>query len=135
TLRTDIHDVNVHVLHLGAEDFACQKKTLFVAPSCTVPTERISGKHPRRAALLRLECIEAIPGAQVDERLALQVLRKVEPFKLAVQHFDRGLPGREEAIPEFERMEPSRWLAAIGNLVDALLIGGDLCVSEGRIAP
>ncbi len=82
-LRTDIHNVNVHVLDLGAEDFARQKKTLFVAPSHTIPTERIGGQHPRRAALLRLKRIEAVPGTQIEKRLARQVLRQVEPFELA----------------------------------------------------
>ena len=80
---TDIHNVNVHVLDLGAEDFARQKKTLFVGPSHTIPTERIGSQHPHRAALLRLKRIEAIPGTQIEKRLARQVLRQAEPFELA----------------------------------------------------
>ena len=82
-LRTDIHNVNVHVLDLGAEDFARQKKTLFVGPPRTVPTERVGGQHPHRAALLRLKRIETVPRAQIEKRLARQVLRQVEPFELA----------------------------------------------------
>ena len=82
-LGANIHDVDIHVLDLGAEDFTGQQKTLFVAPPGTIPTERIGGQHPRRAALLRLKRIEAVPGAQIEKRLARQVLRQVEPFELA----------------------------------------------------
>src|SRR5262249_18496939 len=134
-LWTDIHDVDVHVLHLRPQDFTGQQKALFVAPSRTVPTERVCGQHSRGTALLRLERIEAIPRTEIEERLAGQIVRKPEIFELTAQDLSCRVPRCGQAITQVERMEPARRIAALRDLVDTLLISSDLSMGEIRIVP
>lgn len=54
---------------------------------------------------------------------------------MAAQHLPCAVPRREEAVTQVERMEPARGRAAIGNLLDALLIGSNFSLAEGGIVP
>src|SRR5262249_44740466 len=134
-LWTDIHDIDIHVLHLGSENFTGQQKAPFVTPSLTMPTKPVCGKHPRGAPLLRLERIEAVPGTQVEKRLARQIIRKVEIFELAAQRLSCNVPGCEQAVTQVERMEPARHITAIGDLVNTLFVSSDLSLGEIGIVP
>src|SRR5262249_19782811 len=100
----DLERLDLHVFYLRAQKFACRKESfLRFSRHIALPDERVRGQHPAGAAALGFEGKEAVPCADIEERLSGQVRRQVNVGELLLAI---AVSGRDHAVSKVNLVEP-----------------------------
>ena len=108
-LGAEVEQVRVEILDRRAERNASEVESPLGPPAVRTPcrlapARGIDRDHPRGAAALGLEGEEPVPGADVQDGPAVEVLREMQPAQLAWRIV---LSRRNDAVSEVQTVEPT----------------------------